>query len=54
MAEASGAWALVDHDYGETIIAIYSTELDALRELNGRGYGRVVFVPWGKTLADIA
>lgn len=51
--ETEGVWALIDSDYGESITSVYSTELDALRELNGRGYGRVAFVPFGATLADL-
>lgn len=50
----TGVWAVVDFDYGESITEVHPTEVDALRVLNGRGYGRVVFVPWGKTLGDIA
>jgi len=49
----AGVWAVVDTDYGESITAVYETELDALRSLNGRGYGRVRFVPFGKSLVDL-
>lgn len=45
-------WALVDRDYGENITAVYPTELDALRVVNGRGYGRVVELNWGETLIE--
>jgi len=48
-----GVWALCDRDFGETITAVYSTEVEALRAINGRGYGRVVFLPFGKTLNDM-
>ena len=46
---AGGVWALLDADYLEAITAVYPTELDALRVVNGRGYGRVAFIPWGHT-----
>lgn len=49
----NGVWAVVDLYYGEIITEVHPTEVDALRVLNGRGHGRVVFVPWGKTLGDI-
>jgi len=48
-----GVWAVCDLDYGESITAVYATELDALRAINGRGYGRVRFVPWGKSLMQL-
>lgn len=51
--EPQGVWAIVDRDYNTSITAVYPTEIDALRVINGREYGKVVFVPWGKTLADI-
>lgn len=44
---AGGVWAVIDSDYGENITAVYPSELDALRVLNGRGYGRVAFIEWG-------
>jgi len=34
-----GVWALCDRDYNETITAVYATEVEALRAINGRGYG---------------
>lgn len=43
---------MVDADYGESITAVYPSEVEALRALNGRGYGRVQFVPWGMTVAE--
>lgn len=50
LAFARGAWCVVDRDYGETITAVYLTELEALRAINDRGFGRVAFVKWGETL----
>jgi len=47
---SGGVWAVCDRDYGETITLVYPTEIEALREVNARGYGRVVFVPWGTEL----
>jgi hypothetical protein len=44
-----GVWAIIDRDYSDSITAVYPTELDALRVLNGRGYGRVAFIAWGET-----
>lgn len=52
-ARPEGVWAIVDIDHGESITKVYATEIDALREINGRGYGRVVYVPFGKDLRDI-
>lgn len=45
--EPEGVWALIDRDMGESITSVYPSELDALRQLNGRGYGRVEFLQWG-------
>ena len=44
-----GVWAILDRDHYETITAVYPSEVEALRVLNGRGYGRVVLLPWGET-----
>jgi len=52
--ESGGVWAIVDTDYGDSITSVHETELDALRVLNGRGYGRVLFIEFGSTLADYA
>ena len=52
MGEAEGVWCICDQDYGESITIPFASEVDALRALNGRGYGRVAFVLFGKTLAD--
>lgn len=51
--QPEGVWAIVDRDMGETITKVYPTEIAALRELNGRGYGRVRFVPFGQDLHDL-
>jgi hypothetical protein len=49
----SGVWAVVDNaNYGEQVSEVHSEEIDALRQINGRGYGRVIFLPWGMTLQD--
>jgi len=45
-----GVWAVVD---GEKITTVYRNEIEALRLLNGRGFGRVVFVPWGDTVYEV-
>lgn len=44
-----GVWAVVDYDnsYNDYASTVYAEEIEALREVNGRGYGRVVFLPWG-------
>lgn len=42
-----GVWVIIDRDHYDSITAVYPTELDALRVLNGRGYGRVQFLNWG-------
>lgn len=44
-----GVWAILDDDYISYITAVYPTELDALRVINRRGYGRVAFLKWGHT-----
>lgn len=49
-ALAEGVWALVDRDHCDTITAVYPSELDALRVLNSRGYGRVAPLEWGESL----
>lgn len=52
ITSAEGVWCIADQDHGETITIPFPSEVDALRALNGRGYGRVYFVPWGMTLAE--
>lgn len=47
-----GAWVIVDRDPHENITMVFQSELDALRAANVRGYGRVVLVPYGKTLQE--
>ena len=49
---AEGVWALVDFDHNETITSVFQSELEALRAINGRGYGEVKFVQWGRSLYD--
>lgn len=49
-SHAEGVWAVVDNHYADYISEVHPTEVEALRVLNGRGYGRVMFVPWGTTL----
>jgi hypothetical protein len=46
-------WAVVDRDHSDYISAVYPSELEALRVLNGRGYGRVVLLPWGTELSEL-
>jgi hypothetical protein len=48
-AKPEGVWVIADRDYYETISEVYPDELSALRALNGRGTGRVVFVNYGDT-----
>lgn len=43
----NGVWAVIDLDYGEHITAVYKEEIDALRVVNERGYGRVRFLEFG-------
>lgn len=50
MTEHTGVWVIIDSDYGENITSVYATELDALRVLNGRGYGRVAFLEYGNNV----
>lgn len=45
-----GVWAILDRDHYETITAVYPSEIDALRALNGRGCGRAVHLDWGMTV----
>lgn len=47
-----GVWAILDRDHYETITAVYPSEVEALRVLNGRGYGRVVHLAWGETASE--
>lgn len=47
---AEGVWAVIDRDYSESITAVYATEIEALRVLSGRGYGRVQFLKYGETV----
>ena len=51
--DIEGAWCVCDRDYYETITSVYPTEVEALRTLNGRGFGRVRFVPYGKSLNEL-
>ena len=50
MSDMEDVWAVVD---GEKITTVYRNEIEALRLLNGRGFGRVVFVPWGDTVYEV-
>ena len=48
-----GVWAVCHLDYGDVIEKVYNTEIEALREINARGYGHVRFLAWGKDLHDM-
>lgn len=49
---SEGVWAVIDSDYVEAIQMVFPIEIEALRILNGRGYGRVAFIPWGMSLTE--
>lgn len=49
----TGVWAVCQRDYGDHIEKVYETEIQALREVNLRGYGHVRFVEWGKDLNEM-
>ena len=50
MSDMEGVWAVVD---GEKITTVYRNEIEALRLLNGRGFGSVAFLPWGDTVYEV-
>lgn len=47
-----GCWVAYAYDWNPYLIAAYPTEIEALREINGLGYGSVMFLPWGMSLVD--
>ena len=51
--QEAGVWAVVTSNYHDYIQMIFPTEIDALRLCNTQGYGRAVFVPFGKTLEEV-
>jgi hypothetical protein len=51
--EFLGAWFVFGYDYGEYPIALFGTEVEALRVVENQGYGNVVFWPFGKTWDEV-
>jgi hypothetical protein len=51
----SGVWAVVEpgNEGGMQLAQVHSEEIEALRYINGRGYGEVIFLPWGMTVGDL-
>lgn len=47
-----GVWAIMNYNYDEYIERVYDNEIDALREVNGRGYGQVIFLPFGMDIRE--
>ena len=49
----SGVWAIVNFNDTEYIEMVFNSEIEALREVNRRGYGTVTFIDFGKSLIDM-
>lgn len=52
ITETEGVWAIIDYNYDDYIDRVYPSEIEALRESNRQGYGKVKFLPWGMNLAE--
>lgn len=51
--ELLGAWFVFSYDYSAYPIALYGSELEALRKVESQGYGHVVFWPFGKQWDEV-
>lgn len=51
--ECLGAWFVFGWDYGAYPIALFGSEVEALRKVESQGYGNVVFWPFGKTWDEV-
>ena len=49
----SGSWVIIDRDHVEVISEVHPDEMSALRRLNVRQYGAVVFVRYGESVAEM-
>ena len=45
--EADGVWMVGHFDWNWITESVHATEIEALRVINGRGYGEVYFLPFG-------
>lgn len=50
-SDKEGVWVIADRDHFDYISRVFPDEISALRALNGRGYGRVAFIEYGKELS---
>lgn len=51
---ATGVWVVGCLDWNWIVESVHPTELEALRIINGRGYGEAFFVPFGTEIAEAA
>ncbi len=48
-----GAWVTFYYEVGPTIIAVYPSEIEALRSINGASGQTAVFLPWGRGINEV-
>ena len=53
-SEQAGVWVVGHFDWNWIAEKIYDSEIDALREVNARGYGEVRFIPFGAEISQVA
>lgn len=51
-AGPEGVWMVGHFDWNWITESVYATEIEALRVVNGRGYGEVHFLPFGVETSD--
>lgn len=51
--ENEGVWVYCGHNDGPYVHSIHAHEIEALREMNKKGYDTVVFVPFGADFNDV-
>lgn len=51
--DTPGAWFVYDRDWNAYPIALFDSELEALRWAARSGYGKVVFWPFGTEWSDV-
>lgn len=54
MSEREGVWMVGHFDWNWIVESVHESELEALRIVNGRGYGEVHFLPFGMDASDAA
>lgn len=52
--EMRGVWMVGSYDLNWITESVHESELEALRVINGRGYGSVHFLPFGADASEAA